>query len=153
MGTKVLKVKIGRNKTAAKTSYSYPKEYDPKKFQVLCYESMVTHKLADVVGRDATPGGHEYVLGFVKDEDVAGFLVSPDIVEVNRTETEEFLGADLEKSTEKITDTNAVMLVLAKVARNEILTEEDKKTIDSSDATAGVSKSRTLKDALDENNI
>jgi len=147
---KVLKVKIKRDQSGGATHYEYPPQYNPKKFQVITYETQLTDKMDVVIGRG---NKDEYVLGFVEDVDVAGFLASPDIVEVNRAEADEFIGPDLDKATEKITDQNAVLIALAKVAKKEELSDEDKEVIDSSNKKPGINRSKSLREVLDENNI
>ena len=48
---KFLKVKIKRDETAEKTSYTYPPEYDPQKIQVMAYESGLPENLVAVQAR------------------------------------------------------------------------------------------------------
>lgn len=147
---KLLKVKIKRNQTEAKTSYVYPSAYDAKKFNVLVYETQLTGGYDKVKNKG---NKEEIVIGMVKDEDAATFLASPDIVEITRAEADAFLGEDLHKKVEKITDQNAVLSVLSKIARKETLSEKDLKTIDPTDPTPGITQSRSLNDALVENGL
>jgi len=144
---KLLKVKIKRNQTDAKTSYVYPSAYDAKKFNVLVYESQLTDGYDKVRGKG---NKEEIVIGMVKDEDAASFLASSDITEITKSEADVFLGVDLDKKVEKITDQNAVLSVLSKVARKETLTEKDLKTIDPSDTTPGITQSKSLNEVLKE---
>ena len=145
---KLLKVKIKRTQNAGSTHYEYPPEYNPKKFQVLCYETQLEGKYDAVVGRGNTD---EYVIGFVPDGEETVFLYSPDITEINKSEVDAFLGADLDKKVQKITDQDAVLSVLAKSAKKEVLTEADLKVLDPKDATAGITESKSYNDVLKEN--
>lgn len=144
---KLLKVKIKRTVGGGKTSYTYPPEYDAQKFNVLTYETQLTGKHQTVVDRG---NDHEYVIGTVDEVDAPAFLQSQDIKEINRNQAEQFIGADLEKAEPKITDQSKVLLVLAKVARGESLTQEERDAIDPNSPVKGVSKTRSFKDVLDE---
>ena len=145
--SKILKVKIKRTQGGGKTSYTYPPQYNSQKFNVLVYESQLTGGYDKVVGAG---NKQEIVIGMVQDADAAGFLASNDIVEITKQEADVFLGEDLDKTTEKITDQNAVLSVLAKVARKETLSADDLKVIDPKDSKAGITQSRSLNDALKE---
>ena len=59
--------------------YNYPKEYDPEKINVLCYEH-VGDKAA-VEGRGTVD---EYLIGLVSDEDAINFLKSDKIIELTK---------------------------------------------------------------------
>ena len=145
---KLLKVKIKRTQANGATHYEYPPEYNPKKFQVLCYETQLTGKYDEVVGRGNTD---EYVIGMVADGEETVFLYSPDIVEIKKNECDAFLGVDLDKKVQKITDQDAVIKVLAKSAKKEELTPEDFKVLDPKDQTAGITESKSYNDVLKEN--
>ena len=147
---KVLKVKITRTQSGGGTHYDYPAEYDPKKFQVITYESILTDKINDIVSRG---NDHEYVIGLVEDIDAQAFLVNPDIVELNRTQSEAFLSPDLDKSVLKIDDINSVLGILAKSVKGEILTNQEKDLIDDTKQSSLIKKSKTFKEVLDTNGI
>lgn len=144
---KILKVKIKRDQDSFSTRYTYPVSYNPQKIQVLAYETQISDKEAGVKARG---NKDEYMLGFVDEADVPSFLVSPDIVEVNRAEAETFLGADLDKTILKIIDSNSVIAVLSKHARGEALSQEDKDVIDPKKPGAKIMESRSFRKVLDE---
>ena len=147
---KLLKVKIKRAQDAGGTHYEYPKEYDPRKFQVLCYETQLTDRLNVVKNRG---NNNEYVLGFVEEEFIGGFLKNPDIELLTRVEGEVFIGADLHKSEEKIVNQNKVLLALAKSARGQRLTKKEEDMLDPENKEPGINKTKTLHEVLDENDI
>ena len=142
--SKILKVKVGREMTPGKgTHYVYPPEYDPQKIEVLCYESVGEEKKV----KDRGNRGYEYLIGVVKNEDSVGFLKSRDIIEVDENKAS-VLGRVWRPHVERITDTNRVLLILSKVARNEPLTEEDRKSIDPEESTPGIVKSKIFDELL-----
>ena len=144
---KILKVKIKRNQGGGKTSYTYPPQYNAQKFDVLVYESQLTDGYNKVVGKG---NKEEIVIGTVQDDDAASFLVSPDITEITKAEADVFLGEDLDKKVEKITDQNEVLRVLAKVARKETLSMEDLDVIDPKKPTKGIGSSKSFNETLGE---
>ena len=147
---KLLKVKIKRDRSGGKTSYTYPKEYDAQKFDVLVYESQLSEKLQLVLDRDGNDN-YEYVLGFVEEKFVPSFLVSKDIVELDKDEAELFIGdTDLNKYSTKVTDQNKVLELLSKQALGGILSDEDRKVLDVNHPTPGINRSKSLKEVLDE---
>jgi len=145
---KLLKVKIKREQGIENTHYVYPPQYNAQKISVITYETQLTNQDRAVVARG---NKYEFLIGFIEEEDVAGFTTSPDMVEITRLEAEEFIGDDLDKTVEKINDPNAVLLILSKVARKEQLTEGERKAIDSNDTRPGIIKSNSLRDVLDDN--
>ena len=144
---KILKVKIKRNQEEGKTSYVYPTEYDPKKFQVIIYETQIEGNLDKVRKRGNKT---EYVIGAVEEENAPSFLRSSDIVEITRSEAEKFAGPELDRTVDKILDRDKVMLILAKSVKGEPLSPDELKIIDSDDPTPGLNKSKSLRKALDE---
>ncbi len=143
---KILKVRIGRSVGGGKTSYTYPPEYDPKKFQVIVYETQIEWEKAKV---EARGNKDEYVVGVVEELDAPAFLISDDIVEITRAESETFIGPELNRTSEKITDPSKVLSILAKVARKEVLTPEEENAIDPTNSVKGINNGSTIKDALD----
>jgi len=158
---KILKVKIGRQETAAKTHYQYPTVvagqyaelktapcvYDPTKISVIVYETSDAQvgKLADVQARG---NDHEFLIGVVKDIDAPAFLASPDIVELTRDEAIA-LGDTWTMSKERITDQTLVTSLLAKQARKETLTAEEIKSLDPNDPSPGLGMTPTFAEELD----
>lgn len=146
MAKKILKVKIQRNQTAEKTSYVYPLEYNPRKIQVIAYETFSAEGDTDCKGRGNTD---EFMIGYVEEADVPSFVASPDIVEIDRAEAE-VLGAKWIKPVVKITDETAVLMVLAKAAKQEVLSADDLKVIDEKDPTAGITLTKGIGQILDD---
>ena len=144
---KILKVKIKRNQSGGKTSYIYPPQYNAKKFNVLVYESLLTDGYNKVVGKG---NKEEIVIGLVQDYDATSFLVSPDITEITKAEADTFLGIDLDKKIDKITDQDEVLRVLAKAARKETLSVEDLDVIDPKKPTKGIGSSKSFNEVLGE---
>ncbi len=147
---KLLKVKIKREVSSGKTSYTYPKEYDPQKFDVIAYETSLSGKYNEVVKRG---NDHEYVIGLVDENDIKGFLKCPDIVEINRQQAQQFFGSDFDKSEPIITDMPKVLLTVAKSVRGESLAQEEKDLLDPNHPSRGINKTKTYKNVLDENGI
>ena len=147
MAKKLLKVKIKRTRTSGGTHYQYPAQYVAERFIVLVYETQITDKFDAVVARG---DADEYVIGLVEDTFAAQFLSSPDIVEISRAEAEAFIGADLNKYTEKVNDEGKVISLLIKVAvKKETLTADELKALDPNDPAAGMSRSQTLREVMD----
>lgn len=144
---KILKVKIKRTQDSSGTHYTYPAFYVAEKFKVIIYETLLEGKYDDVVNRG---NDYEFVIGIVDEKDLAFFLQSSDIIEIDRIEAEQFIGNDLDKSETIITDSKKVLIVLSKVAIDQVLTNDDKKVLDPNDVTTGVNKTKTLSEALDE---
>lgn len=144
---KLLKVKLKRFQDSAGTHYEYPKEYDPRKFHIVIYETQLTDKYKHVVGRG---NDHEYLLGFVEDSDFPIFIQSKDISLITRKEAEEFIGIDMDKYVEKITDNEKIIKILIKSAKSILLTEDELNAIDSSHPEKGINRSKTLREVLDE---
>lgn len=143
---KILKVKARREQTSRGTHYTYPPEYDARKIQVLCYESSLPENYDKVVVRG---NKDEFLIGVVDDVDASVFLTSPDIKEITKTEAMS-LGEQWTKQAQKVTDEKKVLLIVAKAARGEQLTQEDKKALDPADPEQGVNLSRSFTDVLNE---
>lgn len=142
----ILKVKIKRNQTSSGTKYTYPPEYDPRKIQVLCYESMLPENYAEVVSRG---NKDEYLIGCVSDGDADVFLKSKDIQEISETEAK-ILGEAWTRRATKITDPEKVIAVLAKSVRGETLTQTEKDSIDPNKPDSGIILSKSFTECLDE---
>lgn len=149
MAKKILKVKVGRKAINGGTRYVYPPVYDASKIQVLVYESSLEENLQEVKNRG---NNYEFLLGLVDEADAPRFLKSEDITEISRSEAEQ-LGAVWTKQQEKITDQNAVLSVLSKMARKETLSTDDQKVIDPNDDTPGIAKSKSFSQILDESGV
>ena len=148
---KLLKVKIKRMQGGGKTSYTYPTGYDAQKINVISYESTLTGGYDKVVNREDSKGeknNHEFCIGIVDDANAAQFLGSKDIVEITKAEAGIYFGEDFDKKEEKVSDTNSVLVVLAKQARGEMLSENDLKVIDPNDVTSGIIKSKSFNEVL-----
>lgn len=131
---KIIKVKMQRVQTGNRISNVYPAEYNVDKIQVVAYEG-----LADV--------SKSYCIGVVKDEDLAAFTASDDIVEITQSEAEP-LGTVWRPQVKRITNNNKVLDVLDKVHNAQELTQEEKNAINPDNATMGVNKSIAFTDLL-----
>jgi len=142
---KLIRVKIGRSVNGTMVGYSYPKEYDAQKIQVLTYESMIDGKLADIHARGNLD---EYLFGFVKEEDLNSFLQSPDITEVTKDEAINFIGAFVDNSIVKVVKEQPVLEVLMKNARGEALTVRDREIINPDSNSKEVIRTKTLRQRM-----
>jgi hypothetical protein len=131
---KIVKVKMNRVQSGSRIQNSYPAPYDPKKVQVIAYEDL---------GNVNKP----YCIGVVKDEDLAAFTASPDIVEISQQEAETF-GAVWRPQVKKITDMNKVLNILDKVHNSSDLTQAEKDAINPDNAELGINKSTAFTDLL-----
>jgi len=142
--SKILKVKIKREPIlGGGTHYVYPPEYNAKKIQVLCYESMGEED------KVKARGDYEYCIGVVKDEDAPAFLKSNDIVEINETKAK-IDGKKWRPQTERIIDEKEVLRICAKAVSGESLTQKEKDALNPDKAEIGVNKSKSFSDLLDE---
>lgn len=144
---KILKVKIIRTQGGGKTSYTYPPEYDSKKFTVIIYETQITGKMDKVVSRG---NDHEFVIGVVQDADAPAFLANSDIVELTRAEAETFIDVDIDKAESSVIDVNKVVTITAKAVSGKTLTKKEKDAIDPTSSEIGINQGRTLRKALDD---
>lgn len=144
---KFIKMKISRDHTSERTHYIYPKEYDASK--VLfgpVYESYLPENFQTVVARGDTD---EFIVIGVSDADAPGFLANPDAVELTYGKTLE-LGGKWTKQMDRISDPSKVIVLCAKAARGEALTQAEKSALDPDNAEIGINKSRAFEDSLDE---
>lgn len=153
---KLIKVKIKRERIqGGGTHYVYPPQWNAEKLNsgFLLYESGELYN--DVVDRG---DNDEYVLIGVKDEDANGFL------QIDGHEKDEFIfeAKEITKAKaiedcdnwivprERMTDQAKVLSILAKVARGEELTQEEKDAIDPSKPNIGISMTENLTQMLDK---
>lgn len=144
---KLLKVKIKREVNGTTVGYSYPPSYDPQKFQVIKYESQLSNGMANINSRG---GKDEFVIGAVQDSDVTLFTSDPDTVEITRLEAESFVGDDVDKSSLKVLRPELLFEVLIKSARGEVLTKDEKDSLDPDKGSRLVGKSKSFRDRLDD---
>jgi hypothetical protein len=144
---KLIKLKISRNRTPEKTSYSYPKEYAARKVAFgPIYESSLPKNFKAVVDRGDSD---EYILFGVKDSDAPTFLACPHAKEVDYDEALS-LGETWTEVKEVITDTKKVTELAIKAARGRALSAEEKAALDPDSPERGINKGRSFKEALDE---
>ena len=156
---KLIKMKIKRTQGGGKTTYTYPTpHYDPYKVK---YGPIYEGGLNEVVESDIKPRGNvdEYILIGVADEDFAQFMQANNFEsdgfvytaeEIDRTKTLEHGNKWTGPQTEKITDQNKVLQILAKVARKEVLSTEEEDAINPDNLTQGIVKSKSFEEGLDE---
>ena len=140
----LVKAKRSRN-SGGGTHYTYPPEYDAQKIQVLCYESSGENSI--VSARDNSAQPYEFLIGVVSDEDSIQFLKSHDIREIHQVEANE-KGRRWRPQVERVIDQGKVMMILAKHARGEELTQEELDVIDPEKSNLGINKSQLFDDLL-----
>jgi|LGOV01.1.fsa_nt_gb Lhr-like helicase len=144
--SKILLIKAKRSKNpGGGTHYTYPPEYDSTKIQVLCYESLGKNNI--VTARDKSTLPHEFLIGVVSNKDAPQFLVSSDIQEIQQVEANE-KGRKWRPQIEKIIDQEKVMMIFAKHARGEELTQEELDVINPEKPNLGLNKSQLFDDLL-----
>ncbi len=143
---KILKVKIKRTVGGGKTHYDYPPEYDVSKISVLRYESQDPDGMSDVKGRGDKD---EYCIGVVNEADVPAFLISKDIEEIT-SDVAKALGPKWYTQVDKISDPNKILAIVAKQARGEVLTQEEKDALDPDNPESGINKTPTWDEIIDE---
>ena len=72
------------------------------------------------------------------------------VEEINRARAINECKKWVSDQVKRITDQNAVIMVVAKAALNVSLSAEDKKIIDPEDETPGIGRSKSFEDSLDE---
>jgi len=154
---KLIKMKINRVGKDGATHYTYPPQYDPQKVR---FGPIYEGGLYDVVYSDILPrnADDEFILIGVDDADFVEFMKANGHVqngftfaaeEVNRTKSLE-MGNKWTKRVEKIVDEAKVIMILAKVARKETLTQEEKNAIDPESIESGINKSASFQESLDK---
>ena len=138
------------------TSYKYPPQYDATKVKFgPIYESGLSAKEMEVRERDEDD---EFILLGVDDADFAGFMGANGVEQNGHTFTCEeqtkvqavALGSTWTAVVEKVTNQNAVNLVLAKIGRGETLTDADRAVLNPDDSTPGINKTKTFEEDLTE---
>lgn len=129
------------------------------------YESGLNeHAEAAKARRSSENGvGYEEILIGVSEEDKAQFMgahgttlrmdgidVPITVEEVTREESVGAFKKFVGEPTEKITDQNKVLSILAKSARSEALTDDERKALDPEDPTPGIGRSKSFEEGLDE---
>jgi len=131
---KILKIKIKREVSKGMIHNTYPPEYDAKKIDVVAYE-------------DLGDARKDFCIGVVSDADAPGFLLSPDIKEINKVRAKA-LGGIWRPQTEIINDPKKVLDVVRKVHNKNVLSARDRDAINPNKPDMGVSKSRHFNDIL-----
>lgn len=142
---KYLKIKVNKVVTGGSTEYFYPKWYDPKKVNVVMYETTFTKGKADSEQR----GNADEFIHCMVDDDYGAQIIRED--SVTELEREAFI-ADADANhevTEKITDPEKVLKVLAKQARGEILDKVDTDTIDPTKEESGIIMSPSFREKVE----
>jgi len=153
---KLIRMRIKRTKTPEKTHYDYPSCYDAKKVKFgPIYEGAMPENVVLINQRNQ---GDEFIVIGTTDEDAAEFLKAEGSQEQDfefgaEEITEEEALADgnvWTKQREKITDQDKVLQILAKVARDETLTQQEKDAIDPSKDEPGINMSKSFEVSLNE---
>ena len=144
---KFIKMKISRDRTSERTSYTYPKEYAPSRVSFgPVYESFLPENFQTVIARGDVD---EFILIGVSDEDAPNFLANPDAQELTYGEAE-VLGNAWTRQVEKIVDLNKVLVLVARAVLGKTLTQKEKDALDPDSPESGINKSRSFKDSLDD---
>jgi hypothetical protein len=142
---KILKIRLGREQTAAKTKYTFPEELDRSKIKVVSYETIQSsERRADVIARG---NDHEFIIAVVEDIDAPAFLVSDDIVELTEQEAIT-LGDTWRSPVVKTKDQNAVNMALSKYALSQALSPEEAAALDPNDPTPGINMTENFTEML-----
>lgn len=145
---KILKVKVKRSKNPeGGTHYTYPPEYDARKIQVLCYESIGDP--TTVNDRDKTAEPYEFLIGVVNDGDASSFLESSDIEEIDQT-TANSSGRLWRPQVVRIDNQERVLEIADKVFNNISLTQLDKSALNPDSSEPGISRSKLFDNLLAE---
>ena len=153
---KLIRLKIKRTSTAEKTHYDYPACYDAKmvKFGPI-YEGAMEENVALINQRNQ---GDEFIVIGTDDKDAVAFLKAEGSKEqafefgAKEITVEEALveGNKWTKQTEKIVDLEKVLMILAKVAREEPLNQTEKDAINPDNPEPGINKSKPFEESLNE---
>jgi len=153
---KLIKMKIKRTEENGRTHYDYPSAYKAElvKFGPI-YESALPENLAIVSARG---NKDEFILFGVEDKAAQVFLSSQGVFEKAFSfeaqeiteEAAKQIGSSWTRQTEKITDEAKVIQILAKVARNEQLTQAEKDALDPNKPESGISLSKSFEAYLNE---
>lgn len=153
---KLIKMRINRIEGGGGTHYEYPPQYNAElvKFGPI-YESGLDENASKVRERAKND---EYIIIGVEDNAAENFLSSNKHqengfeFEAKEITKEEALsdGNSWTKQSDEITDQSVVIKILAKVARNEPLTQKEKDAIDPDKPELGINKSRSFEEDLNE---
>ena len=153
---KLIRLKIKRTSTAEKTHYDYPACYDAKKVKFgPIYEGAMEENVALINQRNQ---GDEFIVIGTDDKDAVAFLKAEGSKEqafefgAKEITVEEALveGNKWTKQTEKIVDLEKVLMILAKVAREEPLNQTEKDAINPDNPEPGINKSKPFEESLNE---
>lgn len=142
---KILKIRIKRKQSDHGTHYSYPKEYEPSKIKVLCYETTNMDNYNEIINRG---NDHEFLVGLVRDEDADKFLESKYVEELTYKQALSY-GKKCIKEEIKIIDESKVLSVLDKVLNDKKLTIREKNSINPNKSAKGVNLINSFKSILD----
>lgn len=156
---KLIKMKIRRIRKEGATHYNYPiPHYDAMKVKFgPIYEGI----LKEVVESDILPrnADDEFILIGVANEDFGQFMKANNFEEdgfvyaaeeIDRIKALEYGNRWTRPRTERITNNDVVIKILAKVARKEALTKEEEDAINPDNPTPGIVKSKSFEENLDD---
>jgi hypothetical protein len=141
----ILKIKVKREPNGkGGTGYVYPDEYDAEAIKIVAMESVGAEDEVFARGKY----NYEYMIGVVNDTDAHHFTISPDIEEIDRREAIK-LGRQYQHQFANVTDTNRAIELLAKAARGDTLTQEEKDEIDPEKEGGAINKTPAFDKILD----
>lgn len=129
---KLIKVKTTITQKDGVTYRAYPPEYDATKINVLCYGD-----------EQVDPADYEYCICAVDDEYAPELLKAKVASEIDEVETLAF-GEKHRPAVEVINNPKAVIDVVKKVVKSEVLSKEDLAVLDPTNTKAGIIKTPTF---------
>ena len=151
---KIIKMRVKKVEGAGVTKYTYPETYDAQKVKWgPFYEGALPEKIEEVRQRGLDD---EYIIFGVDDKDASQFLSSNAKLEKGFT----FAAQEITKEEalvdgnawtmvrEKITDQSKVIAILAKIARDEVLTQTEKDSLDPDKPEIGINKSKSFEESI-----
>lgn len=139
---KIIKAKIYYTKDKKGTHYSggYPKTWEAEKIPFILYGD------TDV---DTNGKNIQWVFTIVP-EDIYDKMIQDEQCQFCSKEESLAMGDKYYSTREKITDNEKILKILAKTAREEILTEDEKNALNPDHPESGVNKSKSFEDICNE---
>lgn len=141
---KIVKTRVNFIPQNGAIKYIYPHGIDHTKVKWVGREPIAD---VAVMGND-----YGYLIGVVSDDNLASFLALDDTVEVSKEDaiTE---GSVWHPQIEQLTNLPKVTVILAKIAREEVLTQKEIDALDPTNAETGVNLSATFSKKLADHGV
>lgn len=149
---RLLKIKVKRVRESGATHYTYPQPHYDMLNIVFgpIYEGGMDKNLPSIWARASQDSGDEYIIVGVKNINVEKALINDDIQEITKQECLDYGSLWTGGSVPVITNMDKVVQILAKVARNESLTIEEKNSIDPKSSEPGINNTPTFEEDLNK---